>query len=415
MKELSIDYKLADHLNRSAGTPFYLYNLPIIKDRIDFFRNRIVKYRGEMFFSVKSLNNLSMLKEIANLGSGFDTVSVGEIFKVRQIQTKNSNVVFAGVGKRDDEISYAVKNGVGYITVESIEELKELQSVIQNNRDADTQILLRINPGVSDSSTPKKTSTGHGDAKFGIDIEELKNSLAEFHQDTISRIKGIHFHIGSPIRSPSIYHNAIDICCDVNSQILDNKSEVLNIGGGFPAFDDPLINDYDEYFSSILKHVELRFQTTSFCKLFIEPGRSIVSHAGYLVSKVIRKKKVGKNQFVIIDAGMNDFQRIAVYGAQHTFQTIGQSVRPNGLTHIVGPVCESTDVFATDYQMEIPETGDYVMIKNAGAYGMTMASQYNARPRPAEILWDGINYTLIRHKEKLDDLLNNELTDGLII
>ncbi len=405
--------KLRD-LAEQFGTPLYVYSRQTVLDHLDRFAKAFAALKPTICFSVKSCQNLSILRLVREAGASFDVVSGGELKRVQEAGGDPSQVVFAGVGKTDEEIAYALNANIGLFNVESEAELENL-SQIAARLGKTAHAALRINPDV-DPHTHVYTSTGKRETKFGVDLERAQRVFREFAKKPGLDLSGLHLHIGSPVNRVEPYVEAINKTLDLIDRLARDGFAIraLDIGGGFGAhYDDseaPPASAYAERIVPLLAGRNLR--------IFFEPGRSIIANAGILLTRTLYTKASGDRQFVIVDAAINDIIRPALYGAFHFAWPVkpqGNMVPPSRsatlnldgthLVDIVGPVCESGDFLAKDRRLPPVNRGDLICIFTAGAYGFVMSSQYNSRPRAAEVLVEGAAPRLIRRRETYDDLV----------
>lgn len=403
-----------------VGTPAYIYSKNAILARYHELRTAFEDVDNLICFSVKSNSNLSICKILAEAGSGFDVVSGGELFRVIKAGGDPSKIVFAGVGKTDREIQYALENDIFMFNVESQAELNHINQLAKEAGKV-AKVALRINPDI-DAKTHAKTTTGKRENKFGIDFSEAEGLIKQSAQYGSIELCGLHVHLGSPIYTVDPYVNSlrkivklIEKCRGVGLDI-----EYMNIGGGYCiSYTGEAVIRPKDYASEILPLVK-EMQ----CNLIMEPGRYIVGNSGILVTRVTYTKETlyGK-KFVICDAAMNDLLRPALYDAFHRIWPVdtGMSMpktedpekpaikKGMELVDIVGPVCESSDVFAAGRALPKVGEGDSLAIFSAGAYGFSMSSQYNSRPRPCEVLVDGDQYHIVRQRETYDDLVKGEI------
>jgi diaminopimelate decarboxylase len=390
-----------DLLADRYGTPLYLYSRDRIIENYQRLDQAFKPLGAHIHYSVKANSNGSILRLLKDLGAGFDVVSGGELFRVLKIGANPASIVFAGVGKTRAELEYALENKVGWINVESVQELEVLNDLAGNEKLA-ASIALRVNPSI-EAETHHHIATGGHRSKFGLDLDEARSILA--HPDRFPRLNvtGLHVHIGSQLASAD---RTIDALQKLLSLTQEYSIQMLDIGGGFPvryhpddSFPDPI-----EFAQSIQAALALPLAPRPL-QLVIEPGRSIIADAGALVAEVQYVKIREGRRIVIIDASMTELIRPALYEAYHQIE----AVNPRGISalpaDIVGPVCESADVLGADRDLPEVQRGDRVMIMTAGAYGASMASNYNSRPRPAEVMVDESTSHLIRHRETWNDLV----------
>lgn len=402
-----------------TGTPAYIYSKNAILTKYNDLKTAFQEVDTTICFSVKSNSNLTICKILANEGSGFDVVSGGELFRALKAGGKPSKIVFAGVGKTDKEIQYALENDIFMFNIESIAELEHINAVAGNMKKT-AKVALRINPDI-DAKTHAKTTTGKKENKFGIDLIVAETIIEKAKSYKNVNVCGLHVHLGSPIYSVDPYVNALKKITVFIQKCRKTGIDIryLNIGGGYCiSYTGEEVIKPKDYSAQILPFVK-EMQ----CRVIMEPGRSVIGNAGILVASVIYNKQNshGKN-FVICDAAMNDLLRPALYDAFHRIWPVNTTIampdietpeksevkQGMNLVDIVGPVCESSDVFAKDRAIPPVNEGDLLAIFSAGAYGFTMSSSYNSRPRPCEILVDKDKYVVIRKRETYEDLIRGE-------
>jgi diaminopimelate decarboxylase len=407
--------KIADEV----GTPVYIYSKATFKEHLQRVQQAYSKLDNLVCYSVKACGNINILKFMAQLGSGFDIVSGGELYRVLQAGGDPSKVVYAGVGKTDTEIIEALKAGIAYFNIESEAEMENLirlakianrKSQIVNPRAA-----LRVNPDV-DPKTHRYTTTGKKESKFGVDIERAQKVFADYGRNDVVKLCAIHIHLGSAGHTVEPYVEAIQKVLSLVDRLRAEgfAIEALDIGGGYGADyvtgTAPTAADYAASIVPLLSGKNLR--------LILEPGASIAANAAILLTRVLYLKKGGEKKFVIVDAGMNDLIRPPLYGAFHFIwpSKVGEELTPiqrdkdlklsgTEVVDVVGPICESADFFAQDRALPPVKRGDLISIFTAGAYGFCMSSNYNARGRAAEVLVDGSNFSVIRKRETYEDLI----------
>jgi len=388
---------------KNRATPFYCYSKKAITENYNNFSNSFKKIDVKICFSLKSNSNLSILKILSNLGAGADVVSEGELKKALKANIEANNIVFSGVGKTEEEISFAIKNHCLQINVESLSELDRVNTIagkIGNKQ----KVALRINPDV-DPNTHGKITTGKIENKFGISVNDALNIFKNSGEYKNIILDGIAFHIGSNINEIKPFEDSFQ----TTSKLLQNLSDInipiktIDIGGGVGI--ENVNFSYADYSNLISKYFD-----TSQKQIIIEPGRSISANTGILVSKILYIKKTEERKFIIIDAGMNDWMRAALYDAQHEVVPIEQKQSKDSIeTMIVGPICETTDQFISSKEYFEVKEGEYLAILNTGAYGSSMSSNYNVRPLLEEVMIDDNNYYKIRNRQKFEDLINNEI------
>lgn len=411
-----------------VGTPAYIYSKKAFIDNYKEIRDAFKEEDPIICFSIKSNSNLAVLKALKDEGSGFDVVSGGELYRALKVGADPQKIVFAGVGKTSDEIKYAIESNILMFNAESWSEIDNINKIAgELNRKA--QIALRINPDV-DANTHAKTTTGTKENKFGIDLKTAGRIITESTNYPNVIISGIQVHLGSPIYGTEPYEKGLAKINEFIPECRKNGVDIkyLNIGGGYCiSYTGEKVIRPAAYAAKTLDLIK-----KTGCKLLMEPGRFISGNSGILVTKVVYKKKndIGGKKFVICDAAMNDLLRPALYDALHRIwpltpkfdmPEIGETSERDNKTpvnnpgkdlevvDIVGPVCESSDAFAINRVLPSVEEGDYLSIFSAGAYGFTMSSSYNSRPRPCEVLVDGENFDIVRKRESYEDLVALEV------
>lgn len=386
----------------NVGTPCYVYSKAKIIDQCKRYQAAFKNRSFQICYALKANSNLTILKILKNEGFGFDIVSMGELLRVLEIGADPARIVFSGVCKTEPEILKALEVGIGCFNVESTEELHRINRLAISQR-KHAPIALRVNPDIASDSHPY-ISTGLKENKFGIPYEDVISVYQTAQQLSNIQIKGIACHIGSQVTQLSPFVEAIK---KINSLIglLRQHGMIISqidLGGGLGVhYTKEAPPPIETYVEAILSNTQDRLP------IWIEPGRSIVAEAGLLVTRIEYLKKNKNKSFCIVDAGMNTLIRSALYGAQHALSPIEQR---DGLPtdyDVVGPICESSDVFAKHYPLVI-EVNDLLGIQTVGAYGFSMSSQYNSHPRPPEILVDEDQYHIIRTRETFDDLFSHE-------
>lgn len=391
---------------REVGTPVYLYSLATLRRHYRVFDEAFATSPHLVCFAVKANSNLAVLRVFVKEGAGFDIVSGGELFRVLKAGADPKKVVFSGVGKNRQEIEYALKSGILMFNVESEPELDTLNEVA-SGMGKKAPISFRVNPDV-DPKTHPYISTGMKKSKFGIDIkrsvDQYKKALTLSHVEVV----GVDCHIGSQITSVSPFVDALARVRELVATLTEAGARIryLDLGGGlgirYKDEEPPLPKDFAQAVIGVLKGLDVT--------LILEPGRVIVGNAGILVTQVLYLKDTGEKKFVVVDGAMNDLIRPALYGSHQTIHPVidRQASGDKIVADIVGPICESSDFFAQDREMQRPRPGDLLAIRGAGAYGFTMASNYNSRPRVAEVLIDEQNFHIVRERETLEDLISGE-------
>ena len=406
---------LADRL----GTPLYVYSAGTILDHYRRLRGAMRAVDPLICYSVKANSNLAVLSLLAKAGSGFDVVSGGELERVHKAGGKASKCVFAGVGKTDEEIEAGLRHGVKAFHVESEEELERIAWVAGRKRGRSAPVSLRVNPDV-EAGGHAKITTGTYANKFGIPFEQVAGAYRRYSEDNRLKLVGIQMHIGSQITRSAPFRAAVRKMIPLVERLRDRHGlEYFDLGGGVGiVYEDALASGRDGWWNT--RKSERAMTLTDYAtsvvpmlrnlkmQILLEPGRFLVGNAGVLLAEVLYRKQTGRKHFTVVDAGMNDLVRPAMYEAYHQIEPIGKP-RPGAIsTDVVGPVCESGDVFCHDRSISPLERGDRVAILSAGAYGFSMASNYNTRPRPAEVLVSGTRAKVIRKRETVADLWRGE-------
>jgi diaminopimelate decarboxylase len=395
-----------ERLAERYGTPLYVYSTATLTRHWKVLHRSLAGLRHVVCYAVKANSNLAVLSLFARLGSGFDIVSGGELYRVRRAGGDPRKVVFSGVGKTDEEIAFALEAGVRVLNVESAPELARI-SIVARRLGRRAPIALRVNPDV-DPKTHPYISTGLRDNKFGVSVDDARRLYPIAAQDPAFEVKGIACHIGSQITTVRPFLDAIDrvlaLARDLGRQGI--RFDHLDVGGGLGiTYSDETPPDPDEYGAAIKKALA-RFDG----EVLLEPGRVLVGNAGVLATRVLYVKRSGRKTFVVVDAAMNDLVRPSYYGAHHEIERCGPP-RPGAreiVCDVVGPICESSDFLARRRRMPEPRAGDLLVVRSAGAYGFSMSSNYNARPRAAELLVDGDRAHVARRRETWADLVRGE-------
>ena len=393
-----------------VGTPAYVYSLATLRRHYRVFDQAFAKIPHLICFAMKSNSNLAVLRVFAKEGSGFDIVSAGELFRALKAGADPKKVVFSGVGKKKEEIEYALKAGILMFNIESEQELTFLNEVA-GGLGKRAPISLRVNPDV-DPKTHPYISTGMKKSKFGIDIkrsmEMYKKALSLSHLEVI----GVDCHIGSQLTSVLPFVDALSRVREYLDRVLVGylrkegaNVRYLDLGGGLGIrYKDEEPPQPDEYAAGLIRGLEGLDVT-----LILEPGRVIVGNAGILITEVLYLKENDEKKFVVIDGGMNDLFRPVLYGSYQAIRPVVERDADTIVADVVGPICESGDFFAKDREIPRPQPGDLLAVMSVGAYGFTMASNYNARPRPPEVLVDGDSFYIVRERESFEDLIKGEV------
>jgi len=401
--KLYIDSICVNDIVNEVGTPTYIYSLKQVVNNYKRLKLAFSELDIHIHYSAKANGNLAILKTLSDEGAGVDTVSMGEIFRALHAGFKPEDIVFAGVGKTPQEIEYALEQGIGWFNVENVLELDHIQSIALKLGVESVQVALRLNPQVTANTHPY-ISTGHGGAKFGLTAEVIQDVLAKQPDYPNIEFSGIHLHIGSQLGDTDATIQAVEKAVNLIQPYPTIR--YINLGGGLPV-----AYHFGEEISSIEAFAQSLVPLLKDYKILLEPGRSIIADAGILVTEVQYVKQQAGQTFYITDSSMTELIRPSLYQAHHEIVPLIKSDVELAMGHIVGPVCESTDVMAKDRELPVLTVGDKLAVMTAGAYGMVMASNYNARLRPAEIVVDvdGESWSIARQRETLDDLLRHEL------
>ena len=393
-------------LAEAHGTPLYVYSTATLTRHWRVLGASLRGLDTLVCYAVKANSNLAVLATFARLGAGFDIVSGGELYRVLKAGGRPGRVVFSGVGKRDDELAFALDAGVGTINVESAGELRRLSAVARRLK-IRAPIALRVNPDV-DPRTHPYIATGLRESKFGIPVAEARRLYRVAVRDPHLDVRGVACHIGSQITTLRPFVDAVGRVRALAADLarVGIRLRHLDVGGGLGVTyrdeEPPSPAEYGAAIRRALAGWE--------GEVHLEPGRVLVGNAGVLVTRVIQVKRSGRKTFVVVDAGMNDLVRPAFYDAWHAIEPVvapPRGARPV-TCDVVGPVCESGDFLARNRKLVLPAEGDLLCIRTAGAYGFTMASNYNSRPRAAEVLVEGDRALLARERETYPDLVRGE-------
>lgn len=412
--ELHCEDVLLSRLANQYGTPLYVYSASAIADRYRVFDDAFSQVPHTICYSVKANSNLTILRLLSRLGAGFDIVSGGELERVQTADKRAARrVVFSGVGKTRDELKLALQAGILLFNVESESELELLAECAGKLRKT-ASMAFRVNPDVSAQTHPY-ISTGLREHKFGVPIGQARELYKRAAAYRYLKVAGVSMHIGSQIHMILPFGIAVERAADLVRQLIADGHNIrfLDAGGGLGiSYDSTELASFPEFVSEYASTIVARLRPLGKLRphLLLEPGRSIVGPAGVLVTRFLYGKRNGKKNFTIVDAAMNDLLRPALYGAKHEIVPVLLSNgEATAHTDVVGPVCETGDFLARDASLPpIPPDG-YLCVFDAGAYGMSLASNYNTRPRAAEVLVQGNKARLIRRRETLKDLLQQEI------
>ena len=399
-KNLTIDGFKIDLLAKKYSTPLYCYSLNKIKENIKNFKNYFRNTNNLICFAVKANSNKVLLNEIGKLGLGADVVSIGELMRALKSGIKPHKIVFSGVGKTSKEINYAVEKKILLINAESKSEILEIEKIAKTRRKK-IDVGIRLNPN-TDAKTLSQISTGKKDNKFGVSEKTFINLAIYVKNSNFLNLKCLSVHIGSQILDHRPYEKMLNVLQRVITKLRYNF-EYIDLGGGM-GIDYEKNNkklNFKKYALSIKK-----FLKKNNSKIIFEPGRSIVANAGYLISRVIYIKEGDKKNFIIIDAAMNDLMRPALYNAKHEIIPVKKTgVKSHKIYEIVGPICETTDKFSTIKRFQKLKEKDLIAICDVGAYGMSLSSNYNLRPKPIELLIKKSKIKVINKRQSLKELI----------
>lgn len=396
-----------NELAQRFGTPLYVYSATSIRERVRAFASAFGVV-SHICYSVKANSNLSLLRLLAKMGCGFDVVSGGELERMLRADRRAAKrVVFSGVGKTALEIEAALQAGILLFNLESPAEMEVVAACAQKMK-RKARIAWRVNPDVPAETHPY-ISTGLRKHKFGVPISEARELYAQAARSRYLRVAGVSVHIGSQITQFAPFRAAMERVAQLVRQLQNDghRIQYVDAGGGLGInYDGPqdfsaVVAEYAEAIMRPMRELTL--------KVLLEPGRAIVGPAGVLLTRVLYRKNNGGKKFVVVDGAMNDLIRPALYQAEHQIIPVVESKAAPEIVDIVGPVCESGDFFAHDRTLPMAGEGDFLAILDAGAYGMSLASNYNARSRPAEVLVDGASVKLIRRRETVVDQMRPEI------
>lgn len=392
-------------LAEKAGTPLYVYSAEKIRAQFTAFDRALAGHAHTVCFAMKANSNLAVVSLLAGLGAGADIVSIGELFRARRAGVPSSRIVFSGVGKREEEIEAALRAGILMFNVESAEELDAVHRVARRLR-RPAPVSVRVNPNVA-VDTHHHITTGKAENKFGVPYDQAEALYRRAARLPWIQIVGVQAHIGSQILSARPYRATLEKLL----RLVDRLEaagiflHVLDVGGGLGV----TYNGEKPLSPSAVAGALLPLLKGRNLRLLFEPGRYMVAEAGCLVTRVLYRKETGHKNFVVVDAAMNDLARPALYDAHHPIWPVRRrGAAGRYVADVVGPVCESGDYLAKARPLARPRAGDLLAVMAAGAYGFSMSSQYNARPRAAEILVQGRRWWVVRERETLNDLVRGE-------
>ena len=399
-KKLFIENISVENIAKKYGTPAYCYSYKLLKENILKFKKNFKAFSPIICFAVKANTNLNLLKEIKKFGLGADVVSMGELMTATKAGINPKKIVFSGVGKTSKEIAYAIEKKILLINAESENEVREIDRIAKLKKQK-VQIGVRLNPN-TDAKTLNQISTGKKENKFGVNSNTLKKILDFCIKSKNIELKCLSVHIGSQILDHKPYEKMLLVLNKVIKKI-NYKFDYIDLGGGMGITYNQNNKklDYKKYNKEIKKFLKKHNS-----KIIFEPGRSIVGDIGSLISQIIYIKKNDKKDFIILDTAMNDLMRPALYGATHKIlPSIKKNQKSSRTYEFVGPICETTDKFSTIKNFQKLEEKDFITICDVGAYGMSLSSNYNQRPKPIELLIKGSKIKVIKKRQRLKDFI----------
>ena len=404
-QELYAEETPVTKIAKAVGTPFYLYSIGTFLDHFLKLKKAFEDMDCLICFSMKSNSNLTILKKLVTAGAGLDIVSGGELYRAKRVGANPKKIVYASVGKTEEEVAAAIRAGILLFNVESAAELDTINRVACQ-LDKVQDIAIRINPDVQ-AKTHHYITTGSKENKFGLDMNTAFRMFSESYRYPFLRFSGIHLHIGSQITESVPFVKAIQKAAEFIARLRVSGIfiDTLNIGGGLGIIYNEEKPQTADQFSKAVKPLlkELKL------KIILEPGRFISGNSGILVTKVLNRKDALQKTFVVVDAGMNDLIRPSLYSAYHEIvPVIKKKPAEMKKVDIVGPVCESGDFFAKGRDLPMLEAGDLIAVMSCGAYGYTMSSNYNSRPRAAEVVVKGRRFYVAKRRETYEDLVKGE-------
>ncbi len=399
-KKLIIENVKVDYIAKKYGTPTYCYSYSELKKNINNFKNSFRSFSPLICFAVKSNTNVNLIKEIKKFGLGADVVSMGELMMAIKAGISPRKIVFSGVGKTFDEIKYAINKNIFLINAESESEVKQIEKIAKLKKKK-VQVGIRLNPN-TDAKTLSQISTGKKENKFGVNSKIFIKLINNYKNSNNIDLKCLSVHIGSQILDHKPYEKMLKSISKILEKI-KYRFEFIDLGGGMGiSYDNKQKSlDYKKY-----RLVIKKFLKKHKSKIIFEPGRSIIGNTGTLISKIIYIKKSGKKKFIILDAAMNDLMRPALYGAIHRIMPSLKNNKISNENHeFVGPICESTDSFLNLKKFQELRENEIVVICDVGAYGMSLSSNYNLRPKPIELLIKGSKIKVIKKRQRHKDFI----------
>ena len=399
-KKLTIEKVKVQDIAKRFGTPAYCYSYSQLKENINNFKKNFKSFSPLICFAIKSNTNVSLIREICKLGLGADVVSIGELMKALKAGIKPNKIVFSGVGKTSEEINFAVKKKILLINTESRSEVFEIERIARKNKKI-VNVGIRLNPNV-DAKTLRQISTGKKENKFGVDEKEFLELVKYIKKSKSLNLRCLSVHIGSQILDVKPYENMLKTLDKIIKKT-NHSFEYIDLGGGMGIDyeNNKKILNLKKYSINIKK-----FLKNNDSKIIFEPGRSIVGNIGTLISRITYIKDGPKKNFVVLDVAMNDLMRPALYNSKHRILPAAKiKKKSNKIYEFVGPICESTDRFLTINNFQKLNEKDLIVICDVGAYGMSLSSNYNVRPKAIEILIKNSKINVIKKRQKLTDLM----------
>ena len=399
-KNLSIEKVKIQTISKKIGTPTYCYSYGQLKKNINSFKKNFNSFAPLICFAIKSNTNVKLIREIRKFGLGADVVSMGELMMALKAGIDPKKIVFSGVGKTSNEISYAIDKKILLINAESRSEVNEIKRIAKSKKKV-VDIGIRLNPN-TDAKTLKQISTGKKENKFGVNEKTFIDIVNHSKLSKNINLKCLSVHIGSQILNHKPYEKMLNVVDKIIKKS-NHKFEFVDLGGGMGISYDKKNKklNYEKYNIAIKKFLKKHNS-----KIIFEPGRSIVGNTGFLISKVTYIKENNKKDFIILDSAMNDLMRPALYGTNHrTLPAIKSNKLSKKVYEFVGPICESTDKFTSLKKFTKLKEKDLVVMCDVGAYGMSLSSNYNVRPKPTEVLIKGSKINMIKKRQKLKDLI----------
>ena len=399
-KKLIIENVKVDYIAKKYGTPTYCYSYSELKKNINNFKNSFRSFSPLICFAVKSNTNVNLIKEIKKFGLGADVVSMGELMMAIKAGINPKKIVFSGVGKTFDEIKYAINKNIFLINAESESEIKQIEKIAKLKKKK-IQIGVRLNPN-TDAKTLSQISTGKKENKFGVNSKTFIRIINNYKNSKNIELKCLSVHIGSQILDHKPYEKMLKSISEILKKI-KYRFEFIDLGGGMGITynNQQKKLNYKKYYLAIKKFLN-KYKS----KIIFEPGRSIIGNTGTLITKIIYIKKSGKKNFIILDAAMNDLMRPALYGATHKIMPSLKRYKISNENHeFVGPICESTDSFLNLKKFQELREDEIIVICDVGAYGMSLSSNYNLRPKPIELLIKGSKIKVIKKRQRHKDFI----------